>query len=95
MSCAALPCAPQQRAEIQLCFQILFSPSLKTKRNQGLKEKSRRLPEKKSYINTEKRKKNKIISVLENTRVAVLISVCATLAGSGGATGGRKTPSPT
>lgn len=92
MSCAALPSASQQRAETQLCSQILFSLCLKTKGNQGLKEKSRRLPEKKSYINTEKEKK---VSGLENAYVAVLISFCTTLAGSGRATSSRKTSSPT
>lgn len=60
MSYAALPCASQPRAETQLRFQILFSLCLKTKGNQGLKERSRRLPEKKSYINAEKRKKKSL-----------------------------------
>lgn len=93
MSCAALPCASQQRAETQRCFHILFSLCLKTKGNQGLKEKSRRLPENKSYINTEKRKKK--VSVVKNTDVAVQISFCSTLAGSGRAMSSRETASPT
>lgn len=57
MSSAALPCVSQQRAGIQLSFQTLFSLCLKTKGNQGLQEKSRRLLEKESYISTEQRKK--------------------------------------